>query len=274
MKRKMEDFSFNSRMEMIEDENSVYEKFIQGNDEIKSDDSYDENHLYFINNNYIYPIEEMNKIINPIHANESHNINKNFFVIYKAFNVFTPAKKNKENFKEDTKVIFKIVNDKKQRKYKPDNIRKKIKIKFFKALRHCINNKLKEENKNLKLEYLPQNFVSNATKKVNKPMLNKTLEEIIIENKVNNSEKEETKNKYHKNLNLLAYLKQLDNLNKKEIKDIYKIFNISIKDLFNEYLKSNEFKDHINEIKTKEKNEEYVKMYTNHAGKFVEYYSK
>ena len=229
MKRKMEDFSFNSRMEMIEDENSVYEKFIQGNDEIKSDDSYDENHLYFINNNYIYPIEEMNKIINPIHANESHNINKNFFVIYKAFNVFTPAKKNKENFKEDTKVIFKIVNDKKQRKYKPDNIRKKIKIK---------------------------------------------LEEIIIENKVNNSEKEETKNKYHKNLNLLAYLKQLDNLNKKEIKDIYKIFNISIKDLFNEYLKSNEFKDHINEIKTKEKNEEYVKMYTNHAGKFVEYYSK
>ena len=100
-------------------------------------------------------------------------------------------------------------------------------------------------------------------------MLEKTLEEIILENKEENSKK------YENNKNLLTYLKEKDKndlINNKKIR-IYNIFNTTIKQLFNEYLTSKEFDKSILKLKEEGNYTEYIKEYINHAKDFVNFFS-
>jgi hypothetical protein len=73
----------------------------------------------------------------------------------------------------------KMKRKKKRRKFKPDNIKKKIKARFHKDLKLIINKRLKQAGAQKLFELMPQNFITNMTKKLNNQVMNLTFEELI-----------------------------------------------------------------------------------------------
>ena len=197
------------------------------------------------------------------------------FKIYKGEDgiAFTPAENREYYEKYKSNLVFNVWKDKKTRKEMPDEIRKKIKSRFFKDLKKSINKFFIVSDIEKKLEFLPQEFISNISKPENKSMLNKTLEQIILENLDDNSKNENNQNKNKNNLELLDFLKEKGNKNNYKIKKIYNIFNTQIKELFHEYLKSNEFEDSLKRLKEEGNYSEYIKDYIIKAEEFVNYFS-
>ena len=172
-------------------------------DKIKDGELKNEKGIKTNETNLIVEIKETPVVQIKSHINkcpEQENEKEKVFIVNKIEDhiAFIPAKFREyyEKYKDD--FIFKVMKEKKLRKEKPDDIRKKIKSRFFKSLKNCINKELDKKEIELKFEYLPQNFISNISKEEIKLMLDKTLKEIIniycIER---NDEKSE------KNLNLL-----------------------------------------------------------------------
>ena len=197
------------------------------------------------------------------------------FKIYKGedFLAFNPAKSREYYDKYKSSLVFNVWKDKKTRKEMPDEIRKKIKSRFFKDLRKFINKLFTENDIEKKLEFLPQDFISNISKPENKSMLDKTLEQIILENSDDNSENDNNEDKNKNNLILLDFLKEKENQNKYKIRKIYNIFNTKIRELFNEYLKSDEFEQSIIRLKEEGNYSEYIKDYIIKVEEFVNYFS-
>ena len=124
---------------------------------------------------------------------------KNKFLVYNVFNPKGTSKDLKdirntinevilEKLKEESKSrLFnvskkdkkKIIKIKRKRKHKPDDIRKKIKARFLKALRYRMNEELKYANSEKFFDFLPQCFICAITKEKNKPILNISLKEIM-----------------------------------------------------------------------------------------------
>ena len=75
--------------------------------------------------------------------------------------------------------------EKKQRKFKPDDIRKKIKVRFHKKIKNIINENLKKAGSTELFGFLPQYFISNIAKKFNNQFMNMTYEQLL---KINFSE--------------------------------------------------------------------------------------
>ena len=186
---------------------------------------------------------------------------------------FTPAENREYYEKYKSNLVFNVWKDKKTRKEMPDEIRKKIKSRFFKDLKKSINKFFIVSDIEKKMEFLPQEFISNISKPENKSMLNKTLEQIILENLDDNSKNENNQNKNKNNLELLDFLKEKGNKNNYKIKKIYNIFNTQIKELFHEYLKSNEFEESLKRLKEEGNYSEYIKDYIIKDEEFVNYFS-
>ena len=256
--------------------NSIFNRVFKKN-ELISDNSEDnfisENNINSSSNPHFIK-DESNNNINEIKENENVSLKDKckIFKIYKEeqYILFEPEN-CLEYYKKcnSTKLLFNTWKDKQSRKEKPDEIRKKIKSRFFNSLKNCINKLLDSKLIQKKFEFLPQSFISDIAKQKNKNMLEKTLEEIILENKEENSKK------YENNKNLLTYLKEKDKndlINNKKIR-IYNIFNTTIKQLFNEYLTSKEFDKSILKLKEEGNYTEYIKEYINHAKDFVNFFS-
>ena len=97
-------------------------------------------------------IEDLSDDVFPFNPSEYHLINP------------------KEKFEK-----FKIL----KRKYKEDDIRKKIKSSFHKYLRKIMNHKLKEADSIYLLESLPQNFIADISRKTNYEVMNLTYEQLF-----------------------------------------------------------------------------------------------
>ena len=237
------------------------EKLNKMNEEVKNNDE--------IKYNFVIEIKKNEEV--QIKA----EIKKEMFKINKieAYTVFIPTK-NMEYYKKYKNLNFNTWKDEKSRKEAADNIRKKIKSRFFKSLKNCINQEIEKRGINKKMEYLPQNFISNISKgknQLNKLMLDKTLKELIIYSITNIPNTDKKKEKYEKNIDLLNYLdKEKDNNN---INKIYNIFQTKIRDLFNEYLKSEEFEQSIILLKKEGNYSEYIKSYIYEADNFINFFS-
>ena len=146
------------------------------------------------------------------------------FVVHKEedYIIFRPSKM--KNWKKYDLLIFKIWKEEKTRKEEPDDIRKKIKSRFFKSLKVYINQMFNDLHINKKFEFLPQSFISIISKSKNKEMLDKTLEDIII------SFIQDNTSKNINNYQLMMFLKE--NINNNGIKKLYRVFSTSIKKLF------------------------------------------
>ena len=153
-----------------------------------------------------------------------------------------PPKKQKQ------KKLF--LSRKKNRKEMKDNILKKIKSRFFKNIKKTLKERLKKDNYNRYFKFLSQKFICDISKETNKLIWNQTFIEFIAEKSVDNNK-----------------AKILDALKKD------KIGIMTLKEIFNEYLNSQEFVESIpSENKENDVNQKYIDDYIFYANNFINYY--
>ena len=143
-----------------------------------------------------------------------------------------------------------------------DNIKIRLIRSFLNnALLNEINEKLKHIDSKIFLKKLPQMFVYNVIKKINKELINMTFIEIL--EKKDLYDKNEL-NKYYHNLKVLKLKEINDN------DDLKEIVNKKFVKLFEEYINSDKFKiDEINRLKVKNKKDNYIKNYIYYANNFI-----
>ena len=193
---------------------------------------------------------------------------------------------------ENQKLIFKVINDKKdslftkaendipllfttkkrsmvkrRRMENRDNIRRKIKRTFLNvSLIKKLNEKLRDIGSITFFEKFPKSFVSDVTRRTNKEILDMTLKEILEKKELYG---ESELNNYKNNLKVLQNEIVMEN------EDFNKILNKKYCELYEEYINSIEFKyDTINRLKEKNMNEEYIKKYKYFAKNFIEFFSE
>ena len=233
------------------------------------------------NNNLIINID------NTKNSEENHSIleKKNVFnVVYSNnLNIFTIGEYNKDIKKriydafndKNKESLFKVNNKKRKNNYKrkdnSDNIRKKIKARFIKALKNAVNEKLKSVGSLYFFNLLPQIFTTNLSKKVNKSVLDLTLKEIFSKNFVNNKKNKNADiNKYNHNLVVLKYLENKKDICEKSQFNLIKDMKYS--DIYKEYLISKEFEMEISTLIKEKESDKYIKDYINNARNFLNYF--
>ena len=216
--------------------------------------------------------------------------------IFKVFYLFNNRRENEINLKYTTKDIKRTINSLKEtkikkffcvykeknkdnkvnrsRKFKPDNIRKKIKSRFFKYLIKLLNEKLILANSEKKFKTLQQCFITPITKKNRdtKKILNMTLKELITTDFNRMFGKKSDSNTYNKNMETIKYLEE-NRLIKEKINFDF-ICQMTYQDLFNEFLESKEFVEDINRLKRKNERTDYIKDYIIKAHNFIDYFYK
>ena len=166
---------------------------------------------------------------------------------------------------------------KKMRKFKSDDIRKKIKSRFHKTLKDLINERLKKAGSIKLFDFIPHYFINNVTRKINSKFLDLTYKDLLSYNFINEEYKEKSLNKevdYKKfliNQEVLKYLEQHENISKTSGFDIIK--NKKYKDLLNIYFSSLEFENSITRLKNENENNDYIQEYIFTAKHFVEFFS-
>ena len=187
--------------------------------------------------------------------NEINNSNR-----FNIFHLFNPKlienNQNKENdeinINKNHKKNILFLSRKKERKEMKDNILKKVKSRFFKNVKKRLKERLAKEHKiENSFNFLSQKFISDVTKKNN---------ELIWEEKFSE----------------FLELKLIDNNKHEILKSLEKekIGEITLRELYNEYLNSQEFEDSIPKNEN-EKNvtETYIKDYINNAKNFINYFT-
>jgi hypothetical protein len=219
--------------------------------------------------------EVNNESINTNLENLILNENK---VSNKELNNNKKIKRNKNKFKIchiEYKKTEKDGNDKKdkiitnrlkhRRKYKPDDIRKKIKSRFHKSIKNIINENLRKAGSKKLFTCLPQVFITSIARQTNRYVLNMSFREILQKNFVDELDEKKYKNKkidlakYKKNLSVLEYLDNNPEICQNSGFDI--ISKMKYCDLLEEYFKSNEFERAIFKLKEENEDEEYIKEY-------------
>ena len=165
---------------------------------------------------------------------------------------------------------------KKKRKYKSDDIRKKIKVKFHKALKKIINQNLKNAGSEELLSFLPQAFMGNISKKFNNKYMNITYGELLSIDFINFEEADKTseneQKQYIKNKKFLEYMEKYPEISKNSGFD--KIKNMKYRDIYKAYLLSNEFENDIIQLKNKNENDDYINSFIMLAESYINYFCK
>lgn len=177
------------------------------------------------------------------------------FNIIKLYNVLKSEKKKREKGRA-------------QRKYKPDDIRKKIKSNFLKSIKNEINKKLLKAGSKKVFYQVNQAFVSNVTKEYNKNYLDKTWEEILLE-RYTGDKKEDDKN-YLRNKEVLEYLHKNPKIEKES--NFNAIKRLRLRNIYEEYLYSSQCVKLVQKIKGKEK-EDYFRKYIILLVEFIQHFS-
>ena len=165
-----------------------------------------------------------------------------------------------------------------KRKYKPDDIRKKIKARFHKSIKNIINENLRQAGSKYLFSFLPQIFISSIARDKNHQVLNLSYREIIQKDFISNIDEKKYKNKnvdlakYKNNLNVLEYLDQNPEICEKSGFDI--ISNMKYSDLLDEYFKSVEFEKAIKKLQEENEEEEYIREYIKKAKNYVNFFSE
>ena len=214
------------------------------------------------------------------------------------FRLFQKSKKDYSSIYNKKPLIFKKEgkNINRRRKDMKDIMRKRIKSNLYKEVKIILNShlrskKIKEISILKKLFDWPQSIITNVTKKENKCNLRKTLEQMLsngglepyTENKkiTNPTEKflivekleSKTKNGIS-NLNILENNKIIINiLRNNNINCFDKTFNMTMEEIYKDYLKSDRFEKSIEELIKEGNNYEYIQNYINAAGDILSYYN-
>ena len=258
------------------------------------------NQLNFLNNYFPRNLLQPNLIQTPIPIpNENIQLNSNFEGIKtdakisydcskakdkkKYFNVIYPHNDSLFNKtdKEDTinlitekdEINFlgnKRLSYRRQRKDNKDNIRTKIKRGFFNsALINKLNDKLKSIGSTKYFMKFPQNFVSDISQKRNKEIVNLTLKEIFEKKELYKQENEIGFENYLHNLKVI----QSEII--KENSEFKKILNKTFRELYEEYINSDEFKiGEIGRLKEHKMEDDYIKKYIYLSRELIDFFNQ
>ena len=163
---------------------------------------------------------------------------------------------------------------KKKRKFKPDDIRKKIKARFHKVIKNIINTKLKNAGSKKLFDFLPQSFITNITIKLNNQAMDLTYEKLIEKDYVPKTKIKKGNpdlDKYNKNIDVLYYLKENPEICKNS--DFEKIKNMKYIDILKAYFSSFEFEQSIIDLKNKKEKIDYIEEYINKALSYVNFFA-
>ena len=166
---------------------------------------------------------------------------------------------------------------KKSRKFKSDDFRKKIKLRFHKTLKNIINENLKKAGSKELFDFFPYCFIENVSRKTNSKYLDLTYKELLSTNffiefkKEDNANNENPKSKYNKNIKILKYLEKNKERSKSSGFDIIK--NMKYKDILNNYFNSEQFEYSIIQLKEENESPEYIFSYINKAKNYVNFYT-
>ena len=132
-----------------------------------------------------------------------------------------------------------------------------------------LNEKLKGIGSRKYLRKFPQHFVSDVNQTRNKDILGMTLEEIFCKKELYLPENKEGLN------NFLNNLKVIKSEEVEENEEFRKILNKTIKELYEEYINSDEFKvDEINRLKEKKMKDEYIERYISLARYLIAFFTQ
>ena len=165
---------------------------------------------------------------------------------------------------------------KKKRKYKPDDIRKKIKVRFHKTLKNIINQNLKKVCSKEFFDFLPQCFLGNVSKKTNAKFLELTLKELLSTDFLKELNKEDYRNskvdynKYKKNSEVLKYLEENPDLSERSGFDVIK--DKKYKDILKAYFASAQFEESLYQLKEENESPEYIIEYIKKAKTYISFY--
>ena len=257
------------------------------------------NQLNFLNNYFPRNLLQPNLIQTPIPIpNENIQLNSNNEGIKtdakiscdcskakdkkKYFNVVYPHNDSLFNKtdKEDINLITekdeinflgnKRLSYRRQRKDNKDNIRTKIKRGFFNsALINKLNDKLKSIGSTKYFMKFPQNFVSDISQKRNKEIVNLTLKEIFEKKELYKQENEIGFDNYLHNLKVI----QSEII--KENSEFKKILNKTFRELYEEYINSDEFKiGEIGRLKEHKMEDDYIKKYIYLSRELIDFFNQ
>ena len=173
------------------------------------------------------------------------------------------------NIPDDSKGSKKRI--KKARKYKADDIMKKIKVRFHKKLRNIINENLKKAGSNKLLSSLPQVFIGNITKKFNSKYMNKTFEDLLSDFPKEYSSKDCDYKQFIKNQETLKYLEE--NLEISKISGFNLLKKMKYRDILRHYFSSVEFEQSIKQLEKENEDDEYIKEYVLLSKGYIKYFS-
>ena len=258
--------------------NSIAEKKKETNNFITSDlDKQNKFRVYSLNDFNIFHPGGNVEYYKQFREKYNDEINNSIFPYNKSNN----SSRKFKILKEKSKRTRRKAKEKKKRKEKPDDIRKKIKSRFLKSIKMRINQMLKIANSKEIFDFLPQSFICNISKQKNKPIINMTFKELLLKNFLEEDKKDNKtflqkknktdKKKYDKNVKVLKYLEKNDEICKKSNFNV--IGNMTFRDLFGEYLKSEEFEKEIEKLKEEQNNDNYIKDYIIKAYNFIHYFS-
>jgi hypothetical protein len=164
-----------------------------------------------------------------------------------------------------------------KRKYKPDDIRKKIKARFHKSIKNIINENLQRAGSKKLFTFLPQVFISSVSREKNRSVLNLSFRELLEKNFINDEDEKKSKinkvdlDKYKKNLSVLEYLDNNPEICKNSGFDL--ISRMKYCDLINEYFRSDEFKKAIIKLREEKEDEDYIKEYIDKSQNYVKFFT-
>ena len=266
--------------------------------DLKEDSSLKGNNESLYKNNYLNKNDiqnNNNKLIKPMFYNEPNTFQKENIQLNKALIQINQGRiKLKESAKFKKRNIFnkfkvyhiepKKIKDKlsykqrHKRKYKPDDIRKKIKARFHKSIKNIVNENLRQAGSKYLFSFLPQIFISSISRDKNHQVLNISYRDLIKKDFISNIDDKKYKNKnvdlvkYKNNLKVLEYLDQNPDICERSGFDI--ISKMKYGDLLEEYFKSYEFEKAINKLREENEEEDYIKEYINKAKTYVKFFSE
>jgi hypothetical protein len=223
------------------------------------------------NKNKVFISKKVKKI------NDKNKIESKYFPFEKPRGILSSSKDNSSfPFKFITKKYFFTENGKrkpvkKKRKFKCDNINKKIKSRFHKTLKNIINKNLKNVGSKQLFSFLPQNFIEKTSRKENSEYLNLTYKELLSKDFSSRFDKNNNDYNCEHNKKVLQYLEENKEISEKSGFDI--IQNIKYKELLKRYFDSYQFEDSILKLINEKESPEYINEYIDKAKNYIIYFS-
>ena len=147
-------------------------------------------------------------------------------------------------------------------------MRVKIKRGFYRNLKKKLNNILKKSGSRKYFDFFPSKFSSEINRKNCKLIVNMTLKEIFLDKNLYKEENEDGLRKYKHNSNVVKSEEVKNN------EKLQEILNKTFRQLYEDYINSDDFKvDEMNRLK-KNNDEDYIEKFKITAKNLISFFSQ